>query len=358
MTRTRTCRDTATTSRRTRRASRTRAVLALTAATALLAVAACTPAQDGTDPGGTSDGGTSDGDSSGAGTTPVTLGLTYVPDIQFAPFYVAEANGYYDEAGFDVELRHHGVNEGLFTAIEQGAEDLVVASGDEVLTERATGGDLAQIATLYQRSPVALLVPEDSAVETPDDLAGLTIGVPGEYGATWLGLLTLLDGAGLSTADVTVQSIGFTQTTALLNGDVDAVMGYVNGDAVRLAAAGMPVRALEPGALVSVGVALPDTSSLTPEQQEAFVTATLRGVEDTIADPEAAVEIAADVIPGMTSAARTDALAVLEATVPLLSSTGTTDPAQWDAMAEAMLAAGMIEAVPDGGYRNAGEGAS
>ena len=349
-TRTRTRRDTATTSRRIRR---TRAVLALTAATALLAVAACTPAQDGTDPGGTSDGGTS-----GAGTTPVTLGLTYVPDIQFAPFYVAEARGYYDEAGFDVELRHHGVNEGLFTAIEQGAEDLVVASGDEVLTERATGGDLAQIATLYQRSPVALLVPEDSAVESPDDLAGLTIGVPGEYGATWLGLLTLLDGAGLSTADVTVQSIGFTQTTALLNGDVDAVMGYVNGDAVRLAAAGMPVRALEPGALVSVGVALPDTSSLTPEQQEAFVTATLRGVEDTIADPEAAVEIAADVIPGMTSAARTDALAVLEATVPLLSSTGTTDPAQWDAMARAMLAAGMIDAVPDGGYRNAGEGAS
>lgn len=335
-------------------ARRSRAAVAMTAATALLTVAACTPAQEGTDPSGTT--GTSDGGTADA--TAVTLGLTYVPDIQFAPFYVAEANGYYDEAGFDVELRHHGSNEGLFTAIEQGQEDLVVASGDEVLTERASGGDLAQIATLYQRSPVALLVPEDSAVETPQDLTGLTIGVPGEYGATWLGLLTLLDDAGLSTTDVTVQSIGFTQTTALLNGDVDAVMGYVNGDAVRLAAAGMPVRALEPGALVSVGVAAPDTSELTPEQQAAFVAATLRGVEDTIADPEAAVEIAADVIPGMTSAARTDALAVLEATVPLLSTTGTTDAAQWDAMGQAMLAAGMIDAVPDGGYRNVVEGTS
>ncbi|PWD49721.1 taurine ABC transporter substrate-binding protein [Serinibacter arcticus] len=293
-----------------------------------------------------SDGGT------GAATA-VTVGLTYVPDIQFAPFYVAEANGYYDEAGFDVTLRHHGANEGLFTAIEQGEEDLVVASGDEVLAQRAAGGDLVQITTLYDTSPVALLVPEDSDVTEPADLAGLTIGVPGEFGATYLGLLTLLDGAGLTPDDVTIASIGFTQTSALLTDQVDAVMGYVNGDAVRLAAADLPVRALEPEALVSVGVALPDTSDLTDAQRAAFVAATLRGVEATIADPAAAVDIAGEHIPGLTASARTDALAVLEATIPLLSTSGTTDPATWDAMAQAMLAAGMITAVPDGGYTNA-----
>lgn len=320
--------------------------LALGAAAALV-LAACSPS--GTDGGS---GATSDAGEAPAATA-VTVGLTYVPDIQFAPFYVAEANGYYDEAGLDVTLRHHGANEGLFTAIEQGEEDVVVASGDEVLTQRAAGGELVQIATLYDRSPVALLVPEDSAVEAPADLAGLTIGVPGEFGATYLGLLTLLDGAGLTPADVTIQSIGYTQTTALLTGEVDAVMGYVNGDAVRLAAADLPVRALEPGSLVSVGVALPDTSGLTPEQQAAFVTATLRGVEATIADPDAAVEIAGEFIPGMTIQARTDALAVLEATVPLLSTTGATDSAEWDAMAQAMLAAGMLTEVPEGGFSNA-----
>ncbi|GMA31283.1 ABC transporter substrate-binding protein [Litorihabitans aurantiacus] len=184
--------------------------------------------------------GEGDGDTPTDGAAPVTLGLTYVPDIQFAPFYVAEANGYYDEAGLDVELRHHGANEGLFTAVEQGQEDVVVASGDEVLAQRAGGGDLAQIATLYGRSPVALLVPEDSDVTGPADLAGLRIGVAGEFGSTWLGLLEILDAGGLTTDDAVVTSIGFTQTTALLSGEVDAVMGYVNGDAVRLAAAGSP----------------------------------------------------------------------------------------------------------------------
>ena len=320
---------------------------AITLATcAALVLAACTPSA-------TESGSSSPTESGAPAAADVTVGLTYVPDIQFAPFYVAEANGYYDEAGLDVTLRHHGANEGLFTAIEQGEEDVVVASGDEVLTQRAAGGDLSQITTLYERSPVALLVPEDSAVTTPADLAGLTIGVPGEFGATYLGLLTLLDGAGLSPADVTIQTIGYTQTTALLTGEVDAVMGYVNGDAVRLAAADLPVRALEPGALVSVGVALPDTTTLTPAQQAAFVTATLRGVEATIADPEAAVELAADFIPGMTSQARTDALAVLEATVPLLSVTGRTDEAEWDAMAQAMLVAGMITEIPPNGFSNA-----
>lgn len=330
----------------TRRAARW-TCLAAAAATAVLLAACSSPTPAG-------DGG---GDSTTAGseapaTTAVTVGLTYVPDIQFAPFYVAEANGYYDEAGLDVTLRHHGANEGLFTAIEQGEEDVVVASGDEVLAQRAAGGDLVQIATLYERSPVALLVPEDSDVTDPADLAGLTIGVPGEFGATYLGLLTLLDGAGLAPSDVTIQSIGFTQTSALLTEEVDAVMGYVNGDAVRLEAAGLPVRGLEPEALVSVGVALPEDAELTPEQRAAFVDATLRGVSATVSDPEAAVEIAAEQIPGMTASARTDALAVLEATVPLLSAEGETDPAEWDAMAQAMLAAGMIEEIPEGGFDN------
>ncbi|GMA31282.1 hypothetical protein [Litorihabitans aurantiacus] len=103
---------------------------------------------------------------------------------------------------------------------------------------------------------------------------------------------------------------------------------------------------------MSVGIAVPDASDLTPQQQEAFVDATLRGVEAVIEDPEAAVEIAADVIPGMTDGARQEALAVLEATIPYLSTSGETDPAQWEAMAQAMLAAGIVDTVPDGGHRS------
>lgn len=323
-------------------------VLAAIATTSLLA--ACTgtspddPASQATDATPTL---ASDGH---AEAETLTVGLTYIPDVQFAPFYAAASLGYYEEADLDVELRHHGASESLFGAIESGQEQLVVASGDEVLAQRAGGGTLTQVATLYSSSPVALIAPEASGATSVADLAGATIGVPGEYGSTYLGLLMLLAEAGMSTDDVEVTSIGYTQTTGLLTGEVDAVMGYRNSDAVRIAEGGMPVTIMTPTDLVSVGIALPQEEyEAHPDTVTAFVEATLRGVAAVIEDPEAAVEIASEYIPGMTEQAKADALTVLTATVPLLSTTGQTDPATWQAMAEAMLAAGMISEIPDGG---------
>lgn len=339
---------------------RTARLLALTSGL-LLAVSAC--GAGGASPSSSSSPGVTEGSTtptaapsesaSAADLTPVVLGLTYVPDIQFAPFYTALAEGYYAEAGFDVTLRHHGVNEGLFSALEAGEEDLVVASGDEVLASRAGGSDLQQVTTVYASSPVALIAPAGSAV-ADGDLAGHTIGVPGEYGSTYLGLQILLAEESLTLADVTVQNIGYTQVTALLTGQVDAVMGFVNSDAVRLAEAGVDVTTFPVRDLVSIGVAAPESTSLTSEQLAAFRSATMRGAGAVASDPEAALDVAATHIPGMTAAATEDARAVLAASVPLYGTDGVTDPARWEAMARAMLAAGMIEEIPSGGYINPG----
>lgn len=314
------------------------AALAALTATAAVVLTACGTTSD-------ADGGTEEA------AIPLTLGLTYVPDVQFAPVYVAQEVGYFAEAGFDVTLRHHGANEGLFSALEQGTEDAVVASGDEVLAQRASGGDLEMVAQIYQTSPVALLVPLGSPAAT-GGIAALdgAIGVPGEFGSTWLGLLMLLADEGLELSDVQVQNIGYTQATALVSGQVAGVMGFSNGDGVRIAESGMALMTFPVPDLVSVGLAVPESSVLTEDQLLALREAVMKGAADVIADPEAAVTAAAEYIPGMTAQAKEDALAVVRATVPLLGTTGQTDPAAWDAMAQAMLAAGMIEAIPSGGY--------
>lgn len=322
--------------------SRRFAVAGLLLATTTL-LAACSTSPNDSSTTTASDGGS-------PAPTPLTVGLTYIPDIQFAPFYVAQSAGYYEAAGLEVELRHHGASESLFGAVEDGTEDLVVASGDEVLAQRAAGGTLTQVAEVFDDSAVALIVPKATGADSIADLAGATIGVPGEYGSTYLGLLMLLDEAGMTTSDVEVTSIGYTQTTALLTGQVDAVMGFVNGDAVRIDDGGMPVTTLRAEHLVGPGIATTDAMlAEEPEVIDAFVSATMEGVADLTADPEAAVEIAADYIPGMTEQAKTDALLVLEATIPLLSVTGENDPATWDAMGQAMLAAGMIDQIPSAG---------
>ena len=49
--------------------------------------------------------------------TTITVGLTYIPNIQFSPFYVAESEGLFKDAGISLTLRHHGTQEGLFTAL-------------------------------------------------------------------------------------------------------------------------------------------------------------------------------------------------------------------------------------------------
>src|SRR5512146_1798387 len=146
----------------------------------------------------------------------LTVGLTYYADIQFAPFYVADALGYYRDAGLDVTF-HQGIETNEFALLAAGKEDAIFAGGDEVLEARdASNLPLVDVATVFQQYPVSLIVPASSSIHTAADLRGHTIGVPGRYGATWTGLLALLQSAGLTLNDVHIQEIGFTQVVALL----------------------------------------------------------------------------------------------------------------------------------------------
>jgi len=286
----------------------------------------------------------------------MTVGLTYTPDIQFAPFYVAAEKGYYEDAGLDVTLRHHGANEGLFTAVAGGQEDIVVAGGDEMLQARSQDVPLLNVATLYQEYPVALIVPADSPIQTAADLKGHKVGIPGPFGETYFGLLALLHGAGLTEEDVAVEHIGFTQQAALTAGHVDAVMGFVNNDAVRFAQAGQEVRTIPVTdgdvPLVGIGLGVLDaTAQERPEDVAAVVEATLRGVRDAVADPQEAVELSAEYVPDLGRQDRQEeALATLEATIPLYGEgdgIGMQSAGTWEAMVTLMQDNGLLDAPVD-----------
>jgi NitT/TauT family transport system substrate-binding protein len=290
---------------------------------------------------------------SAGATTPLhhlTLGLTYVPDVQFAPFYVADQLGYYKEAGLDVTLRHHGFNESEFAAISANREDAIFAGGDEILQARAQGVPLVYVAQVFTRYPVALIVPADSPIQTVADLRGHTVGIPGQYGATYIGLLSLLSGAGLSTSDVTIQSIGFTQAAALLGHKVDAVMGYINNEPVQLQSAHFAYRTFpvtQP--LISNGLAAPESElSAHGDDIRALVKATLRGVQYAIAHPEDAVNISKKYVASLNDPDKaSQALAVLKATLPLWQQgarPGYNDPAAWQSMETFLRAQGQLSA--------------
>jgi NitT/TauT family transport system substrate-binding protein len=280
----------------------------------------------------------------------VSIGLGYLPDVQFAPFYVAQSKGYYKAAGLNVTF-HHGVVPDLIGSMVAGKNDFVFAGGDELLEARDKNVQAIDVATIFQKYPVSLIVPADSPIKTLADLRGHTIGVPGAYGATYTGLLALLYKANLSLNDVKVQSIGFTQVAALIGHRVDAVMGYSNNEPLQLDQRGFPVRTFNVSdyqPIISNGiVTTEDTYHNQPQVVRNFVQATLKGLKDVIADPQGAVNISQSYVPGLMT---TQGLAVLKATIPIWRGNGQlgyNDSAAWVSMEKFLVAQKMIAPVKD-----------
>lgn len=284
----------------------------------------------------------------------LTIGLTYTPNIQFSPFYVAVEQGYFDEVGLDVELRHHGQSEDLFGALQQGTEDVVYAGGDEIVQARSNDTDVVSIGTLYNAYPAVLIVPADSPIQTAADVRGHSIGTPGPFGQTYFALLSLLQSSGMTEADIDLQSIGFTQQAALTSGKVDGVMGFVNNDAVQFEQAGFPVRVIEVQAADReqlVGPAIGAAQATVDGRGDALarmMQALKKATEFAIANPQQTVDLSAAHIPTLTTdEAKAAALATLEATVPLLQPAAGAPlfqnrPEVWSAMAGFMAGNGLL----------------
>lgn len=278
----------------------------------------------------------------------ITVGLSYVPDVQFFPFYVAVDQGFFDDAGVDVTIRHHGAQEPLFTALATGEEDVLYAGGDEVMYARGEGIDVVNFATLYQAYPVTLIVTEDSDIQTPADLEGKSVGLPGEYGANWFGLLAMMDAYELE--DVDIQSIGFTQMAALARGDVDAVIGFINNDAVAMESQGFDVRTIDLAPdLPLIGPGLATMTDSLDENTDEYV-AILNGLDMAIEfaeeNPEQVLDIVSGYVPGMTDPeVRESARLTFEATLPLYQGDGTVgiqDTDRWTDMSAFMFRSDLI----------------
>ncbi len=267
----------------------------------------------------------------------VSIGLGYNPDIQFAPFYVAQSKGYYRDAGLNVTF-NHGIVPNLIGLLEANKDTFVFASGDELLEAHDKNKDLhtVDVANLFQKYPVSLIVPANSSIKTIADLKGHTIGVPGEFGATYTGLLALLYDAHLSLNDVHVNAIGFNQVSSLMQNRVDAVMGYSNNEPLQLERAGFHVRTFAVSdyqPLISNGIITTNTiNQKQGAEVKSFVQATLKGMQDVLKDPQKAVDLSKTFIPGLNT---NQALEVLKATLPIYKGAGHigyNDAATWQSM--------------------------
>ncbi len=290
---------------------------------------------------------------------PVTVAFPYIPNVQFAPYYVAQSRGYYADAGLDVAFDYMFEDEAVQLLAQEQA-DFGYFSGISVLLARQNGIPVVTVAEVTESFPVAFVSRGNTTLESPDDLQGLRIGLPGRFGASYYGVLATLYAQGWEERALDLHDVGFNQVQVLLADRVDVIVGYDMNEPVQLRQMGETVHVLRVAdiyPLVSDGIVTTETMiAEEPAVVRAFVEATLRGVNDLLADPDAAFDTSLTYIPEAELGDVGLQRAVFDATLPYWESErgGASDRAIWQQTATFLRESGLVTAEPavDAAYTN------
>jgi putative hydroxymethylpyrimidine transport system substrate-binding protein len=289
------------------------------------------------------------------GSKRIELMLDYFPNADHAPIYAAEAAGYFEEAGIDVEIRQPPDPAAPTKQLAAGRVDLAISYEPEVLRARDKGLNVVSVGALVQRPLTSIISLPKAKVRKPADLEGKTVGTAGiDYQSAYL--RTILLEAGVTPSTVKERNVGFTLVPALLTGRVDATLGaFWNYEGVDLARRGKKPRIIRvddagvPTYNELVLVANEDALERDGGTIRAFIGALSRGVRDLRDDPDKAIDGLLKANPDLDPELQR---AALKATLPLFSPPrgkpfAWQDPEQWDAFAAWMQDNRLLEAPPD-----------
>ena len=285
---------------------------------------------------------------SGKPLTNVKVAFSYIPNVQFAQFYMADARGRFAAEGIKAQF-DYGSSSDLMQLTARGERDFLDASGDEVALARAQGLPVVYVAAVYQQYPIAVFAPKGKGLTDAQSLTKLKVGIPSRNGANYIGLKAILYANKIDEAKVNLQEIGFSQAQSIAQGKVDAGIGYVNNDVVQLKAQGTDVDVLR----VSDAYNLPSAGIVTsekmladhPDTVRAFLRALIAGMRDTQADPKGALAEVLKIVPEAAKTADVQQQ-VLAATIDLCGDPakyGTIDPTAWTRMTTFMKETALVK---------------
>jgi len=288
----------------------------------------------------------------------VTLGMGFVPNVQFAPFYVAVEKGYFADEGIQIEFDYGWETDLLKLVGSEGVGtnpglQFAIGSGDQVILARSQGLPIVYVLNWYRLFPVCVVSLQGAGIHEPEDLVGRRVGTPATYGASYIGWRALLDAAGLNATDIELISIGYTQVGALAEGLVDAALCYAMNEPVQMQAAGQEVDVIyvaDYTNLVSNGLFTNEkTIREHPELVQGMVRAALRGLSYTLEHPDEAFQISLKHFPEASSDAESEAVsrAILAKSIEFWQAEpgdlGRSSQAEWDAALRIMQQMDLVE---------------
>jgi ABC-type nitrate/sulfonate/bicarbonate transport system substrate-binding protein len=191
----------------------------------------------------------SDGDGGGGGgggTTEVVYSLPTPESLEFYAPIVADTLGFFEQEGVSAQLAPASEEIPSTAFLENGDADIAMADIDELIISTAQGGTLKAVFSPQHANTAGTVVPEDSEIQSFDQLAGRTVGLASEEDNASLEMQLIA--AGMAEGDVetiTVGTSGATIADTFEKGEIDAYVGAVS-DFTALRANGVPLRIITP----------------------------------------------------------------------------------------------------------------
>jgi NitT/TauT family transport system substrate-binding protein len=282
----------------------------------------------------------------------VTVQLKWLPQAQFAGYYVAQAKGYYKDAGLDVTIKPGGPDISPVQVIAGNQADIVVNWMPDALAAREAGVPLVNVAQVFNQSGLMLTCKKSSGVTSPKDLKGKTLGV--WYGGNEYPFLNWMAKLGYKPdTDIKIMKQGF-NVDPLLQNQAACISTMIYNEYWQVVDAGVKesdlvtffyekegVASLEDGLYV-MEAKLKDPAFVA--RMGKFVKATLKGWNEAVKDPSAAAKI---VVAADTSGSASEKVQLrqMQNVAKLITNAGTAkvgylEPAAYERTVKVLLAAG------------------
>jgi ABC-type nitrate/sulfonate/bicarbonate transport system substrate-binding protein len=168
--------------------------------------------------------------------TTVTTQIQWIKDVQSAGFYVADANGYFRDAGISSTILAGGPGVANLQAIvAAGRADVGIDQLERVIDANNQGEDFVIFGAIYQRDPAAMLSLAAHPIRTARDLVGKRLGLQ-EGAKVYMDAILTVNHLPLSYTEVVV---GF-DPEPLVQGACDAYLCFATNQPLALAARKVP----------------------------------------------------------------------------------------------------------------------
>jgi NitT/TauT family transport system substrate-binding protein len=195
----------------------------------------------------------------------------------------------------------------------------------------------------YQQFPISVISAAELNIKEPADLRGQTIGLPGLFGANYIGLQALLFSAGLTPEDVTMDAIGFNQVEAFATNQKNIVVGYAANEPIVLNSQGIALNELRVADYVQLTANGIISSEMTIKDEPDLVRAILRvlarGIGDTISNPDEAYRISLNFVENLADQDKVVQMQILNTSIEFWKAEqiGFSDPQAWENMNDLLV---------------------